>query len=172
RARSSASSVSRTVSVARAGTPSWSPQRRSSGPSAAARTAARQRRSSCSARTTVTRTRAVQWSRGATATPAGRAGPRSSRLEPALHRRPQLALAPHRGLLVVLAATDLGEDPVLLDLLVEAPQGTLERLALADLDLRHLERSPPFPEARPGRPAPAPANCTGALTSAHRRRWG
>ena len=45
-----------------------------------------------------------------------------------------LALALHAGLLVVLASASLGEDAALLDLLVEASQGTLEGLVLAYSD--------------------------------------
>src|SRR5262245_22388822 len=45
-----------------------------------------------------------------------------------------LALALHAGLLIVLAATSLGEDPALLDLLVEAAQCAFERLVLAHSD--------------------------------------
>src|SRR6185369_12161082 len=45
-----------------------------------------------------------------------------------------LALALHAGLLVVLATAGLSEDPRLLDLLVEAAQGALERLVLAHSD--------------------------------------
>src|SRR5215831_4215490 len=45
-----------------------------------------------------------------------------------------LALALHARLLVVLAAASLGEDAGLLDLLVEAAQGALERLVLTHTD--------------------------------------
>src|SRR5260221_944252 len=45
-----------------------------------------------------------------------------------------LALALHAGLLVMLATASLGEDSRLLDLLVEAAQGALERLVLAHSD--------------------------------------
>src|SRR5512140_550104 len=45
-----------------------------------------------------------------------------------------LALAFHARLLVVLAAASLGEDAGLLDLLVEAAQGALERLVLTNSD--------------------------------------
>src|SRR5690349_4309523 len=45
-----------------------------------------------------------------------------------------LALPLHRRLLVVLTTTSLGEDPALLDLLVEAAQGAFERLVLAHSD--------------------------------------
>src|SRR5438874_13688312 len=45
-----------------------------------------------------------------------------------------LALALHARLLVVLAAASLGEDAGLLDLLVEAAQGALERLVLTHSD--------------------------------------
>src|SRR5215211_3796254 len=41
-----------------------------------------------------------------------------------------LALPLHARLLVVLATASLGEDPALLDLLVEAAKGALERLVL------------------------------------------
>jgi hypothetical protein len=49
-----------------------------------------------------------------------------------------LALALHAGLLVVLATASLGEDARLLDLLVEAAQGALERLVLAYSDFCQL----------------------------------
>src|SRR5436190_4064439 len=45
-----------------------------------------------------------------------------------------LALALHARLLVMLAATSLGEDAGLLDLLVEAAQGAFERLVLTHSD--------------------------------------
>src|SRR3982751_965417 len=45
-----------------------------------------------------------------------------------------LALPLHARLLVVLAATSLGEDPALLDLLVEAAEGAFERLVLTHSD--------------------------------------
>src|ERR1035437_2683142 len=45
-----------------------------------------------------------------------------------------LSLALHARLLVVLAATGLGEDSALLNLLVEAAQGTLETLVLTHTD--------------------------------------
>src|SRR5262245_43999761 len=45
-----------------------------------------------------------------------------------------LALPLHARLLVVLAAASLGEDAGLLDLLVEAAQGALERLVLTHSD--------------------------------------
>src|SRR6476660_7194035 len=45
-----------------------------------------------------------------------------------------LALALHRGLLVMLAPASLGEDAALLDLLVEATQGAFERLVLTHSD--------------------------------------
>src|SRR3954470_17030470 len=45
-----------------------------------------------------------------------------------------LALPLHRRLLVVLTTTSLGEDPALLDLLVEATEGALERLVLTHSD--------------------------------------
>src|SRR6476469_4997600 len=45
-----------------------------------------------------------------------------------------LALALHGGLLVVLASASLCEDAALLDLLVEAAQGALERLVLSHSD--------------------------------------
>src|SRR5512140_2537110 len=45
-----------------------------------------------------------------------------------------LALPLHRRLLVVLTTTRLGEDPALLDLLVEAAEGAFERLVLAHSD--------------------------------------
>ena len=45
-----------------------------------------------------------------------------------------LALPLHAGLLVVLATASLSEDARLLDLLVEAAQGALERLVLAHSD--------------------------------------
>src|SRR3970282_1185984 len=49
-----------------------------------------------------------------------------------------LALALHAGLLVVLAAASLGKDSRLLDLLVEATQGALERLVFANSDFCQL----------------------------------
>ena len=45
-----------------------------------------------------------------------------------------LALALHARLLVVLAATGLGKDAALLDLLVEPAQGTLEAFVLTHTD--------------------------------------
>ena len=45
-----------------------------------------------------------------------------------------LALPLHRRLLVVLTTTSLGEDPALLDLLVEAAEGAFERLVLTHSD--------------------------------------
>ncbi len=45
-----------------------------------------------------------------------------------------LALPLHRRLLVVLATASLGEDAALLDLLVEAAEGALERLVLTHSD--------------------------------------
>ena len=45
-----------------------------------------------------------------------------------------LALPLHRRLLVVLTTASLGEDPALLDLLVEAAEGALERLVLTHSD--------------------------------------
>src|SRR3954464_12421157 len=45
-----------------------------------------------------------------------------------------LALPLHARLLVVLASTSLGEDPALLDLLVEAAEGAFERLVLTHSD--------------------------------------
>src|SRR3954451_18956651 len=45
-----------------------------------------------------------------------------------------LPLALHRRLLVVLTTTSLGEDPALLDLLVEATKGAFERLVLTHSD--------------------------------------
>src|SRR5436853_477448 len=45
-----------------------------------------------------------------------------------------LALPLHARLLVVLAAASLGEDPALLDLLVEAAEGAFERLVLTHSD--------------------------------------
>ena len=45
-----------------------------------------------------------------------------------------LALALHAGLLIVLASASLGEDAALLDLLIEASQGTLEGLVFAYAD--------------------------------------
>src|SRR3990167_9481179 len=49
-----------------------------------------------------------------------------------------LALALHAGLLVVLAAASLGEDSRLLDLLVEATQGALERRFFPSSAFYHL----------------------------------
>src|SRR5215217_8135756 len=49
-----------------------------------------------------------------------------------------LALALHARLLVVLATASLGEDAALLDLLVEAAQGTLEGLVLTHSDFCQL----------------------------------
>jgi len=71
--------------------------------------------------------------RSSTVRPTGSAG-----LEATLAGSDKLALAPDGWLLVVLSTADLGEDAVLLDLLVEAPKSTLEGLALTDLDLRHM----------------------------------
>src|SRR5438128_4584431 len=45
-----------------------------------------------------------------------------------------LALPLHARLLVVLASAGLGEDPALLDLLVEAAEGAFERLVLTHSD--------------------------------------
>src|SRR2546423_2109627 len=45
-----------------------------------------------------------------------------------------LALPLHARLLVVLASASLGEDPALLDLLVEAAEGAFERLVLTHSD--------------------------------------
>src|SRR5215218_1695949 len=45
-----------------------------------------------------------------------------------------LALPLHRRLLVVLTTASLGENPALLDLLVEATEGALERLVLTHSD--------------------------------------
>src|SRR3954468_50813 len=45
-----------------------------------------------------------------------------------------LALPLHRRLLVVLTTASLGEDPALLDLLVEAAEGAFERLVLTHSD--------------------------------------
>src|SRR5713226_8558453 len=56
----------------------------------------------------------------------------SGRASPALARRGDLLLPLDAGLLVVLAASDLGQDAVLLDLLIEAAKGALEGLVLAD----------------------------------------
>src|SRR5262245_1004417 len=76
-----------------------------------------------------------------------------------------LALPLHARLLVVLAATSLGEDAGLLDLLVEAAEGALERLVLTHSDfsqsgihLPGLEDSARFPARGP--------------TSSARPRWG
>src|SRR5687768_961615 len=55
-----------------------------------------------------------------------------------------LALAPGRGALVVLAAAGLGKDAGLLDLLVEAAEGGLERLTVADDHFGHPVHHPPF----------------------------
>src|SRR4029077_15221357 len=74
-------------------------------------------------------------------------GPGSPGLETTLLCGDQLALAPHRRLLVVLTATHLRENAVLLDLLVEASQRALEGLALADLDLRHVRELTSFSPA-------------------------
>src|SRR3954468_21449774 len=48
-----------------------------------------------------------------------------------------LALPLHARLLVVLATASLGEDPALLDLLVEAAEGALEGLVLSHADFCH-----------------------------------
>src|SRR5512135_3460284 len=70
-----------------------------------------------------------------------------------------LALALHARLLVVLAAASLGEDAGLLDLLVEAAQGTLERLVLTNSDFCqsgvHLLGPRSRTPAGPSDPAPA-----------------
>src|SRR5207237_6245798 len=61
---------------------------------------------------------------------------------PPFTRRRDLLLALHAGLFVVLTPAHLGEDAVLLDLLIEASKGALEGLVVADLDLRHLACTP------------------------------
>src|SRR5438270_5198948 len=139
---SSASSVSRTVSEARAATSRLSPQRRSRGARAAARAADLPCAPRPSAVTTVTRTepgpRRGTWRPRPRAAGRCAPGPGSPGLETTLLGGDQLALPPHRRLLVVLATAHLRENAVLLDLLVEASQRALEGLALADLDLRHV----------------------------------
>src|SRR5437899_374336 len=60
----------------------------------------------------------------------------SGRASPALARRSDLLLPLDARLLVVLAATNLGQDAVLFDLLIEAAKGALEGLVLADFVLR------------------------------------
>jgi hypothetical protein len=60
-----------------------------------------------------------------------------------------LALALHAGLLIVLASTGLCEDAALLDLLVEAPQGSLEGLVLTDSDFSQLRDHLPLVDIRP-----------------------
>src|SRR4029077_13650010 len=65
----------------------------------------------------------------------GRAGARSADLRSGvLLALCFLALALHRGLLVMLASASLGEDATLLDLLIEATQGAFERLVLTHSD--------------------------------------
>src|SRR6185369_17314953 len=63
--------------------------------------------------------------------PSARSALRRSRVLLALRF---LALPLHARLLVVLATAGLGEDATLLDLLVEAAQGALERLVLTHSD--------------------------------------
>src|ERR1051325_6497660 len=67
-----------------------------------------------------------------------------------------LALPLHARLLVVLAPASLGENAALLDLLVEAAKGALERLVFPHSDVSqsrdHLLR--PGVLSRPGRPRP------------------
>src|SRR5215207_2282442 len=70
------------------------------------------------------------WRSGSWMDPGGSAGLRSG----VLLALGFLALALHGGLLVVLASASLGEDATLLDLLVEAAQGALERLVLSHSD--------------------------------------
>ena len=53
-----------------------------------------------------------------------------------------LALAARGRALVELAAAGFREDPCLLDLLIEAAQGGLEGLPVADYDFRQLPVSP------------------------------
>src|SRR5438552_15986459 len=67
---------------------------------------------------------------------------RLRRASPPLPRRRDLLLALHAGLFVVLTPAHLGENTVLLDLLIEATKGALEGLVVADLDLRQLDCTP------------------------------
>src|ERR1700692_337488 len=103
RSRSSASPVRRTLRRAGAGRWSGSPQARSKEPRRASATARRCRVLRDGSRMTVTRTDAEA----------------SGALDATLSRCKQLSLAAHGRLLVVLASANLGEDAVLLDLLVE-----------------------------------------------------
>src|SRR3954466_11220204 len=93
-----------------------------------------------------------------------------------------LALPLHARLLVVLATASLGEDPALLDLLVEAAEGALERLVLTHSDFCQSRltssgcssrtpsraRSPPasgrptVAQRRPGR-GPPECNCASGV---------
>src|SRR5687767_2919285 len=61
-----------------------------------------------------------------------------------------LALALDAGLLVVLASASLGEDATLLDLLVEASQGTLEGLVFAYTNFSQFRNHLPMPDFRRG----------------------
>jgi hypothetical protein len=71
-------------------------------------------------------------------------GRRSAGAGPPLASRDQLLLAADAGLLIVLATANLGEDPVLLDLLVETTEGTLKCLAFANFDFGQSESPPSF----------------------------
>src|SRR4051794_13486893 len=84
-----------------------------------------------------------------------------------------LALPLHARLLVVLATASLGEDPALLDLLVEAAEGAFERLVLTHSDFGQSR----FPSsgfrsrARERAPARA-ASLVSAICSPGRRAAG
>src|SRR5207248_6219826 len=67
---------------------------------------------------------------------------RSRGTSPPLARRRDFLLSLYAWLFVVFPAANLGEDAVLLDLLIEAAKGALEGLVLADLDLGQLRCTP------------------------------